>query len=77
MAQVDDGVDDAGITFIAGQTAHKTAVYLQATNRKTFEVTQAGVTGAKVVDGQLHAQGRELTQTLQGFFRVLNQDGLG
>ncbi len=55
LAHRNDGTDD-GIAGIAVDVLHERLVDLERVDRETPQIAQTGIAGAKVIDGNLHAE---------------------
>ena len=55
MTQANHRLHDGGIGGVVKHAAHKRLIHFQLVNLKPLQVSQAGVTGTKVVNGHLHA----------------------
>src|SRR5579859_4723236 len=55
LTDANHGADDGAITSIRGDLLHEGTVHLHGVERKAPQVTEAGIAGAKVVHGKLHA----------------------
>ncbi|MNU99273.1 hypothetical protein D3C71_894010 [compost metagenome] len=73
MAQRNDGARDCHVGGVAQHVVHEGLVHLEPVDVKALEVGQAGIPGAKVVDGQLHAQRFERGQLLLGRVGVVHE----
>ena len=58
----DDRGDQRRISGITGQVADEGLVDLERADRVAFQIAQAGVTGAEIVDGDGHAEFVEFEQ---------------
>ena len=77
MAQGDHGLHDGGIGRVVEHAAHKRLVHLEFVDFKPLQVGQAGVTGAKVVNGHQHPQRFQRRHLLLRGSGVVHQVGLG
>src|SRR5450830_952458 len=77
LAQADDGADQLRILAVFAQAAHEGLIDLQHIDGKPSQVTEAGITGAEIVDGQPHTQGLDVSQGDERVLDVLHQHALG
>ena len=55
-SQLQDAVQDIGRQAVTADAGHKTAVDFQFVHIQLLQIGQAGMPGAKIVDGNTHAQ---------------------
>ncbi len=72
---MNDGADDRTIPFVVWQAAHEGLIDLELVDRQILEVSQARISGAKIVNRQPDAQVRKRLQSLRGLLGVLQQHG--
>jgi len=75
--ELDDAGDDGGVFGFAAQPVDEGPVDLQFVDGEPFEVDQAGVAGAEVVDGLAHPKIFECVQHAEGGVGVAHERGLG
>ena len=73
FAHGDDGIHQQGFLRIILDILYERLVDLERIDRKTLQVTEAGITGAKVVDGNLHTEFPERMQYRHRVTGVLHQ----
>src|ERR1700730_2837273 len=56
-ADIDHGAVNRRIFGVRGDLLHEGLVEFQSIGRKAPEISKAGIPGAKIVDGELHAHG--------------------
>eukprot|EP01022_Parablepharisma_sp_SALTPOND_P027435 TRINITY_DN665_c0_g3_i1.p1 TRINITY_DN665_c0_g3~~TRINITY_DN665_c0_g3_i1.p1 ORF type:complete len:1952 (-),score=631.07 TRINITY_DN665_c0_g3_i1:246-6101(-) len=77
LGEVDDGLGDRGIVGIDQDIAHERLVDFKLIQRQPLEVGQGGVTGAEIVQRELHAIGLEGEHLLDDVFDIVHQQALG
>ena len=63
--QVEDGVEDMHRQGIGADHGDKASIYLDVVDFELLQIAQAGVTGAKIIQGNLHAEPMQLFYQLQ------------
>ena len=76
-AKVHDGADNGTIPLIPRDSAYEGLVNLEFVDGKILQVSQAGVAGSKIINGQGHTQRSHLFQPLGRFLRILQQNRFG
>src|ERR1700682_3189999 len=56
-ADIDHGADNRCVFRVRGDLLYERLMEFQSVGRKAPEISKAGIPGAKIVDGQLHAHG--------------------
>ena len=72
-----DRLHDGRIVGVPRGILDKALVNLELVQRQPLEVRQAGIAGAKVIDGKPHAQLHQLRHAGDGVVQVLNQQAFG
>ena len=73
MGHLHNGGDDGTTVGTAGQVADEGLVDLQLVHRQVAQVGEAGVTGAEVVNRQLHAHRLQAFEGGLGLLGVVDQ----
>ena len=76
MRQVDDGRADGCGVWCGGGLPHKSLVDSQVVDGETLEGRQGRVAHAEVINGQVHTQPANLTQTLDVCVHVVHEQVL-
>ena len=77
MGKVDDALYDDLVVFICQHVSNKGLVNLKLTDRKLSQVSQGGVAGPEIIDGDIGAEFFQAAENSMGQVRVLNKGGLG
>src|ERR1700688_3600427 len=62
LGHTDDRANDDRITRFGKDIVHERLVEFQGVNGKSSQIAQAGVAGAKIIHGQSHTDGFELSK---------------
>src|SRR5450631_1777427 len=76
LAQINYGAHDGRVTGIGGNLADKGLINFQGINGKLTKITQAGIAGAKVIQGQVHAYVFESMKYGATGFDIRHEDAL-
>ncbi len=77
LGELDDGPHDRGALGVGEQVGDEGLVDLDLVDRQALEVREAGIAGAEIVDGELHAHALEPLEGVLDGVHVAQQHGLG
>ena len=69
--------NNGGVVRISADIAYKRLIHFDFVHRKTLQIAQARITGAKVINGDFHADLAQVQQRFDGLFGVLHDAALG
>ncbi len=77
LADRNNGGDDNGFLGSAADVVDERLVDLERIDRKTPQIAQTGIAGAKVIDGNLYSEVLERVQDRRRLIRVLHEPTFG
>ena len=77
VSQVDNGVDEDGVTLIPLHILYEGAVDLELVHGQALEVGKGGKTGAEIIDGQAHPDGIQGAHYIHGAVHVGHHGAFG
>src|SRR5450830_93012 len=76
MPQINNRLHDRRVFRVSTQMAYKRLVDLEFVDGKTLEVSQTGIAGAEIVDGQRQSASAQILEQFDGAFNVAHDDTL-